>query len=168
MDRIKAINIKNILVEETGGGIYVSDRVFEREKMEDLDYISELISEMMRLKNINNQTTDALLINEIRIVFPDRFVEAANIIMAVSLFKSFKEQGLLTEDEYLEIVSDNEKRWRNLLYGDSMTTNKVVLNGGIYEKKSRNLCPCFDRTRRTDIGFGESGSVLFRTFGASS
>ncbi len=126
MDRIKAINIKNILVEETGGGIYVSDRVFEREKMEDLDYISELISEMMRLKNINNQTTDALLINEIRIVFPDRFVEAANIIMAVSLFKSFKEQGLLTEDEYLEIVSDNEKRWRNLLYGDSMTTNKVV------------------------------------------
>lgn len=126
MDRIKANNIKNILIEETGGGIYVSDRVFEREKMEDLDYISELISEMMRLKNINNQTTDALLINEIRIVFPDRFVEAANIIMAVSLFKSFKEQGLLTEDEYLEIVSDNEKRWRNLLYGDSMTTNKVV------------------------------------------
>lgn len=126
MDRIKAINIKNILVEETGGGIYVSDRVFEREKMKDLDYISELIAEMMRLKNINNQTTDALLINEIRIVFPDRFVEAANIIMAVSLFKSFKEQGLLTEDEYFEIVSDNEKRWRNLLYGDSMTTNKVV------------------------------------------
>jgi len=126
MDRIKANNIKNILIEETGGGIYVSDRVFEREKMEDLDYISELIAEMMRLKNINNQTTDVLLINEIRIVFPDRFVEAANIIMAVSIFKSFKEQGLLTEDEYLEIVSDNEKRWRNLLYGDSMTTNKVV------------------------------------------
>ena len=126
MDRIKANNIKNILIEETGGGIYVSDRVFEREKMEDLDYISELIAEMMRLKNLNNQTTDVLLINEIRIVFPDRFVEAANIIMAVSLFKSFKEQGLLTEDEYLEIVSDNEKRWRNLLYGDSMTTNKVV------------------------------------------
>lgn len=126
MDSIKAITIKNILVEETGGGIYVSDRVFEREKMEDLDYISELIAEMMRFKNINNQTTDVLLINEIRIVFPDRFVEAANIIMAVSLFKSFKEQGLLTEDEYLEIVSDNEKRWRNLLYGDSMTTNKVV------------------------------------------
>lgn len=126
MDRIKANNIKNILIEETGGGIYVSDRVFEREKMKDLDYTSELIAEMMRLKNINNQTTDALLINEIRIVFPDRFVEAANIIMAVSLFKSFKEQGLLTEDEYLEIVSDNEKRWRNLLYGDSMTTNKVV------------------------------------------
>lgn len=126
MDSIKAINIKNILVEETGGGKYVSDRVFEREKMKDLDYISEIIAEMMRLKNINNQTTDALLINEIRIVFPDRFVEAANIIMAVSLFKSFKEQGLLTEDEYLEIVSDNEKRWRNLLYGDNMTTNKVV------------------------------------------
>jgi hypothetical protein len=126
MDRIKANNIKNILIEETGGGIYVSDRIFEREKMEDLDYISELIAEMMRLKNLNNQTTDVLLINEIRIVFPDRFVEAANIIMAVSLFKSFKEQGLLTEDEYLEIVSDNEKRWRNLLYGDSMTTNKVV------------------------------------------
>lgn len=126
MDRIKANNIKNILIEETGGGIYVSDRVFEREKMEDLDYISELIAELMRFKNINNQTTDVLLINEIRIVFPDRFVEAANIIMAVSLFKSFKEQGLLTEDEYLEIVSDNEKRWRNLLYGDSMTTNKVV------------------------------------------
>lgn len=126
MDRIKANNIKNILIEETGGGIYVSDRVFEREKMEDLDYISELIAELIRLKNGNNRTTDVLLINELKIVFPDRFVEAANIIMAVSIFKSFKEQGLLTEDEYLEIVSDNEKRWRNLLYGDSMTTNKVV------------------------------------------
>ena len=126
MDSIKAININNILVEETDGGLYASDRTFEREKMKDLEYISELIAEMIRLKNGNNRTTDALLINEIKIVFPDRFVEAANIIMAVSIFKSFKEQGLLTEDEYLEIVSDNEKRWRNLLYGDSMTTNKVV------------------------------------------
>lgn len=126
MDSIKAINIKNILVEESDGSIYVTDRLFEHEKMKDLEYVTELVSEMIRLKKQNNRTTDALLINEIRIVFPDRFVEAANIIMAVSLFKSFKEQGLLTEDEYLEIVSDNEKRWRNLLYGDSMTTNKVV------------------------------------------
>ena len=126
MDSIKVINIKNILVEETDGGLYTSDRAIEREKMKDLEYISELIAELIRLKNGNNRTTDALLINEIKIVFPDRFVEAANIIMAVSIFKSFKEQGLLTEDEYLEIVSDNEKRWRNLLYGDSMTTNKVV------------------------------------------
>ena len=126
MDSIKAINIKNILVEESDGGLYASNRAFEQEKMKDLEYVSELIAEMIRLKNGNNRTTDVLLINELKIVFPDRFVEAANIIMAVSIFKSFKEQGLLTEDEYLEIVSDNEKRWRNLLYGDSMTTNKVV------------------------------------------
>lgn len=126
MDSIKAININNILVEENDGGIYASDRTFEQEKMKDLEYVSELIAEMIRLKNGNNRTADVLLINELKIVFPDRFVEAANIIMAVSIFKSFKEQGLLTEDEYLEIVSDNEKRWRNLLYGDSMTTNKVV------------------------------------------
>ena len=126
MDSIKAINIKSILVEESDGSIYVTDRLFEHEKMKDLEYVTELVSEMIRLKKQNNRTTDALLFNELKIVFPDRFVEAANIIMAVSLFKSFKEQGLLTEDEYLEIVSDNEKRWRNLLYGDSMTTNKVV------------------------------------------
>ncbi|MBO4908980.1 MAG: hypothetical protein J5476_06845 [Lachnospiraceae bacterium] len=126
MDSIKAININNILVEESDGGLYASNRAFEQEKMKDLEYVSELIAEMIRLKNGNNRTTDVLLINELKIVFPDRFVEAANIIMAVSIFKSFKEQGLLTEDEYLEIVSDNEKRWRNLLYGDSMTTNKVV------------------------------------------
>lgn len=126
MDSIKAININNILVEECDGGLYASNRAFEQEKMKDLEYVSELIAELIRLKNGNNRTTDVLLINELKIVFPDRFVEAANIIMAVSIFKSFKEQGLLTEDEYLEIVSDNEKRWRNLLYGDSMTTNKVV------------------------------------------
>ncbi len=126
MDSIKAINIKNILVEESDGSIYVTDRLFEHEKMKDLEYVTELVSEMIRLKKQNNRTTDALLFNELKIVFPDRFVEAASIIMAVSIFKSFKEQGLLTEDEYLEIVSDNEKRWRNLLYGDSMTTNKVV------------------------------------------
>lgn len=126
MDSIKAININNILVEESDGSIYVTDRLFEYEKMKDLEYVTELVSEMIRLKKQNNRTTDALLFNELKIVFPDRFVEAASIIMAVSIFKSFKEQGLLTEDEYLEIVSDNEKRWRNLLYGDSMTTNKVV------------------------------------------
>ncbi|MBR2599006.1 MAG: hypothetical protein IKE09_10760 [Clostridiales bacterium] len=126
MDSIKAINIKSILVEESDGSIYVTDRLFEHEKMKDLEYVTELVSEMIRLKKQNNRTTDALLFNELKIVFPDRFVEAASIIMAVSIFKSFKEQGLLTEDEYLEIVSDNEKRWRNLLYGDSMTTNKVV------------------------------------------
>ena len=126
MDSIKAININNILVEESDGSIYVTDRLFEHEKMKDLEYVTELVSEMIRLKKQNNRTTDALLFNELKIVFPDRFVEAASIIMAVSIFKSFKEQGLLTEDEYLEIVSDNEKRWRNLLYGDSMTTNKVV------------------------------------------
>ena len=126
MDSIKAINIKNILVEESDGSIHVTDRLFEHEKMKDLEYVTELVSEMIRLKKQNNRTTDALLFNELKIVFPDRFVEAASIIMAVSIFKSFKEQGLLTEDEYLEIVSDNEKRWRNLLYGDSMTTNKVV------------------------------------------
>lgn len=126
MDSIKAININNILVEESDGGLYASNRAFEQEKMKDLEYVSELIAELIRLKNGNNRTTDVLLINELKIVFPDRFVEAANIIMAISIFKSFKEQGLLTEDEYLEIVSDNEKRWRNLLYGDSMTTNKVV------------------------------------------
>lgn len=126
MDSIKAININNILVEESDGGLYASNRAFEQEKMKDLEYVSELIAELIRLKNGNNRTTDVLLINELKIFFPDRFVEAANIIMAISIFKSFKEQGLLTEDEYLEIVSDNEKRWRNLLYGDSMTTNKVV------------------------------------------
>ena len=126
MDSIKAININNILVEESDGGLYASNRAFEQEKMKDLEYVSELIAELIRLKNGNNRTTDVLLINELKIVFPDRFVEAANIIMAISIFKSFKEQGLLTEDEYLEIVSDNEKLWRNLLYGDSMTTNKVV------------------------------------------
>ena len=126
MDSIKAINIKNILVEESDGSIYVTDRLFEHEKMKELEYVTELVSEMIRLKKQNNRTKDALLFNELKIVFPDRFVEAASIIMAVSIFKSFKEQGLLTEDEYLEIVSDNEKRWRNLLYSDSMTTNKVV------------------------------------------
>ena len=126
MDSIKAININNILVEESDGSIYVTDRLFEYEKMKDLEYVTKLVSEMIRLKKQNNRTTDALLFNELKIVFPDRFVEAASIIMAVSIFKSFKEQGLLTEDEYLEIVSDNEKRWRNLLYGDIMTTNKVV------------------------------------------
>ena len=99
MDSIKAININNILVEESDGGLYASNRAFEQEKMKDLEYVSELIAELIRLKNGNNRTTDVLLINELKIVFPDRFVEAANIIMAVSIFKSFKEQGLLTEDE---------------------------------------------------------------------
>lgn len=62
----------------------------------------------------------------VHIHFPENIVEAAHVIMALSLFRSFRDQGLLTDEEFRCISSDGEKRWRNLVYGDSMGTNKVV------------------------------------------
>ena len=64
--------------------------------------------------------------SEIRIHFSDNTIEAAHLIIALSMFRSFREQGLLTEDEYKCFAEDGEKRWRNLLYDDSMITNRVV------------------------------------------
>lgn len=58
--------------------------------------------------------------------YSDNVVEAAQYLMAISLFKSFRDKGLLTEEEYRCIANDAEKRWRNLLYDDSMGTNRVV------------------------------------------
>lgn len=64
--------------------------------------------------------------SNVRIHFPENIVEGAHILMALSLFRSFRDQGLLTEEEFRCISSDAEKRWNNLMDGDSMDTNKVV------------------------------------------
>lgn len=67
--------------------------------------------------------------SNVQIHFSEDLVEVAHIVMAVSLFRTFRDKGLLTEEEYRCIASDAEKRWRNLLYDDSMGTNRVVFKG---------------------------------------
>ena len=133
MNTINVVDFNNIIIEETGGSFYVSDKIFESDEMADLEYVTELLKKFMRSKCNIDSDVDAVLINEIKIVFPQRYVEAAHILMAISIFKSFRDQGLLTEEEYREITRDEEKRWRNLLYGDSMVTNRVVSKEGVNE-----------------------------------
>ena len=46
-------------------------------------------------------------------------------MMAMDMFKSFYERGLLTKEEYDEFEKEGEKLWRNALKGDSMPTNRL-------------------------------------------
>ncbi len=64
--------------------------------------------------------------SNVQIHFSDDLVEVAHIVMAVSLFRTFRDQGLLTDEEYRIIASNAENRWRNILCDDSMGTNRVV------------------------------------------
>lgn len=54
-------------------------------------------------------------------------VEAAHKMIAVSMFKSFRDQGLLTEEEFEEFAEYGEMMWKRILYGDNMVTKRVVL-----------------------------------------
>ena len=107
MDSIKAINIKNILVEETGGGKYVSDRVFEREKMKDLDYISEIIAEMMRLKNINNQINKKK--KKKKFIFTDSLIRGSKCSHFCNTYPFGYFQGSAISSKELDPVDNPDK-----------------------------------------------------------
>lgn len=126
MDNSKLIKGRNLLVDINGMQSYGAVEDFDLEKAKDLDYLTDKICEMLNRKHKENPSFDAVLMDNLKLYFPKEYVEAAHLIMAISIFKSFRNQGLLTEDEYREITRDEEKRWRDLLYGDSMITNKVV------------------------------------------
>lgn len=126
MDNSKLTKGRNLLVDINGMQSYGAAEDFDLEKAKDLDYLTDKICEMLKRKHTVKPSFDAVLMDNLRLYFPKKYVEAAQVIMAISIFKSFREQGLLTEDEYREITRDEEKHWRGLLYGDSMRTNRVV------------------------------------------
>ena len=126
MNNNRIVKGSDLFVDVNGTQNYGIVRDFDPKKAKDLDYLTTKICEMMKGKHEVMKSVDMAWVDEIKLYFPDRYVEAAHIIMAISIFKSFREQGLLTEDEYGEITRDEEKRWRDLLYGDSMRTNRVV------------------------------------------
>ena len=64
--------------------------------------------------------------NDVAIHFSDNAINAAHYILAISIFKSFLDQGLLTEEEYRTLAAAGEKEWRNLLKDDEAGTNMVV------------------------------------------
>ena len=143
MNSIKTTNTTNttsVVIEEKDGSIYVPNSIFSEDQLSELEYVTEILDEMMRSKQKSIRKVDEVFIDESRVVFSEKCVAAANIIMAISVFKSFKEQGLLMENEYLEIVSDEEKRWRNLLSDDNTIMNRIVIEEELYEQKSSNLC----------------------------
>lgn len=59
------------------------------------------------------------------IQFSAEAVEAAHIMIAISVFRNLFEQGLLTETEYREFALDGQKRWRKILDGGNMPTSRV-------------------------------------------
>ena len=61
------------------------------------------------------------------VVFPEKYVEAAHIIMAISIFKSFKEEGLLTEEEFDAITKDEIAHWNSLLSPDNVNSERIII-----------------------------------------
>lgn len=126
MNNNKFIKGSDLFVDVNGTQNYGIVRDFDPKKAKDLDYVTGKICEMMKGKHEVIPSVDGVIMDNLRLYFPKKYVEAAQVIMAISIFKSFREQGLLTEDEYREITREEEKHWRDLLYGDSMRTNRVV------------------------------------------
>ena len=83
----------------------------------------QLLNILKQLKR--NEHFDYEILQRNRIIFPPEVEEAIYIMMAMDMFKSFYERGLLTKEEYDEFEKEGEKLWRNALKGDSMPTNRL-------------------------------------------
>ena len=99
--------------------------LIDKERLNDMNYMMSLLAQYQLEKS------DAITINDYisqdqQLVFSSAVVQAAQIMIATSMFKTFYEKGLLTEDEYLVFAREGEKRWRNLLSDDSINTKRVV------------------------------------------
>lgn len=81
----------------------------------------------MRKKQNAEATSSSAKKNEPSVIFPENYVEAAHIIMAIAIFKSFKEEGLLTEEELDAITKDGIAKWTSLLSPDNVDTEKIII-----------------------------------------
>ena len=70
-------------------------------------------------KNIETSETPSL-------IFPSIYVEAATILMAISIFRSFKDNGLLTEEEFIALSEEGNARWREIIGDDTVCSNPVL------------------------------------------
>lgn len=84
----------------------------------------QLLNILKQLKR--DEYVDYEILQRNRIIFPPEVEEAIYIMMAMDMFKSFYERGLLTKEEYDEFEKEGEKLWRNALKGDSMPTNRLI------------------------------------------
>ncbi|WP_405373457.1 hypothetical protein [Pseudobutyrivibrio sp.] len=127
--KVRAVCDNYILLSTYGLKKYANIGSLDRSKLKDRTYMVEKISELMHPENVNQQTDIALIVCP-TILFPPNVVEAAQILMAISMFKSFKEDGLITEEEFKAIVKVGEEKWRRALQGDMMITKRAVLREG--------------------------------------
>lgn len=58
---------------------------------------------------MSNEKSEEVIRDSI-IQFPQQYIEKAHLYIVLSMFRSFVEQGLLTEDEYSVIASEGKKR----------------------------------------------------------
>lgn len=115
-----------ILVNAYGIKKYADIGSLDRSRLNDRAYLVEKFGELMHPKYAKQQA-DMVLIDYPTIIFPQNVVEAAHILMAISMFKSLKEDGLITEEEFKAIVKAGEEKWRRVLQGDMMITKRAVL-----------------------------------------
>ena len=97
----------------------------DKDQLNDMNYMMSLLAQY-QLERSDSITIKDFISHDQKLVFSPTVVEAAQIMIATSMFKTFYEKGLLTEDEYLVFAREGEKRWRNMLSGDSINTKRVV------------------------------------------
>ncbi len=120
------------IVEEVYENEYKEIDDLKPEMLENMDYLMEKLCQMMKGKLKAGEEIDWSFGEKCLLEFPSSVVEAAHIMIAVSMFKSFRDQGLLTEEEFEEFAEYGEMMWKRILYGDNMVTKRVVLK----EKKN--------------------------------
>lgn len=124
--KVNFMRESSILLNAYESKEYVNIGRLSRTKLKDHEYMIKKVCERIHPVHIN-QRTDMLLTDCPRIIFPNNVVEAARILMAVSMIKSIKEQGLISEEQFKVIEKAGEERWRRALYDDMMITKRAVL-----------------------------------------
>ncbi len=116
--------LENMLFEYFTSKEYSKVTDFDPKKLVDREYLVKELSQMMRTET--KAPIDCAFWKDVFVNFSSNVIEAAHIMLAVSLYRTCRDRGILTEEEYRDFAEDGEKRWRKLLNDDIMQTNRVV------------------------------------------
>ncbi len=118
------IRCGNPIIELLHSREYGCVKDFDPEKLIDTKYLTEMLIQLMKQskKEIDFKYADSIMLK-----VTENVKEAMCVMMAVSMFRAFRDQGILTDEEYKAFAEDGEERWKNLLFGGNMVTNRVVL-----------------------------------------
>ena len=142
MDKTDMMQGLKAFIETNNATNYGRVDEIKTDNLANIECLIQQITRFMAAKTKSQKEIDWSFSDEQKVMFSKKIVDAAYVMIAMSMFKFMLEQGVLTNEEYDEFVKEGENRWKKLLYGDTMSANRAELKEDDNEQKSSDLCSC--------------------------